>query len=52
LPAGRDLISAFILFSAPRSEHSAQAEVLDMQEVTGSSPVSPPTTLSTLNLTV
>ena len=25
----------------PRSEHSAQAEMLDMQEVTGSSPVSP-----------
>jgi hypothetical protein len=26
----------------PRSEHSAQAEMLGMQEVTGPSPVSPP----------
>jgi hypothetical protein len=37
----RDRITAPILLGAPRSEHSAQAEMLDMQEVTGSSPVSP-----------
>ena len=30
-----------VLLGFPRSEHSAQAEMLDMQEVTGSSPVSP-----------
>jgi hypothetical protein len=29
------------LFSPPRSEHSAQAETLDMQEAAGSSPAPP-----------
>jgi hypothetical protein len=37
----RDRISDTILLGASRSEDSAQSEVLDMQEVTGSSPVSP-----------
>jgi hypothetical protein len=37
----RDRITEAILLGIPRSEHSDQAEMLDMQEVTGSSPVSP-----------
>ena len=37
----RDRITAVVLLGHSRSEHSAQAETLDMQEVTGSSPVSP-----------
>jgi hypothetical protein len=40
-PWERDRITDAILLGAPRSEHSAQTETLDMQEVTGSSPVSP-----------
>ena len=36
-----DRITDATLLGFPRSEHSAQAEMLDMQEVTGSSPVSP-----------
>jgi len=36
-----DRITDAILLGIPHSEHSAQAEMLDMQEVTGSSPVSP-----------
>jgi hypothetical protein len=37
----RDRITVSISLRLPRSEHSAQAQTLDMQEVTGSSPVSP-----------
>ena len=40
-PIARDRITAEDLLGHSRSEHSAQAETLDMQEVTGSSPVSP-----------
>ncbi len=36
-----DRITEAILLSLLRSHHSAQPEMLDMQEVTGSSPVSP-----------
>jgi hypothetical protein len=37
----RDRITVAILFSAPRSEHSARAETLDMQEAAGSNPAPP-----------
>jgi hypothetical protein len=36
-----DRITEAFSLGLPRSEHSAKAEMLDMQEVTGSSPVSP-----------
>lgn len=36
-----DRIAVAILLSAPRSEHSAQVETLDMQEAAGSSPAPP-----------
>ncbi len=37
----RDRITEAILLGIPRSEHSAQAEMLDMQEARGSSPLPP-----------
>ena len=37
----RDRITEAILLGVPRSEHSAQAEMLDMQEAAGSSPAPP-----------
>jgi len=47
----RDRISDTILLGASRSEHSAQSEVLDMQEAAGSSPAPPTTRHFTLKLT-
>lgn len=37
----RDHITVTTLLGASRSEHSAQSEVLDMQEARGSSPLPP-----------
>jgi hypothetical protein len=42
-PVEGDRITGPHSLGAPRSQHSAQSDRLDMQEVTGSSPVSPTT---------
>ncbi len=51
LPASRarDRITEAVSLGLPRSSHSAQAEMLDLQEAAGS-PASPSTLLATLDL--